>query len=144
MANPRQIANLNGLSALVVDDDVDMGRLIEALLRDMGAEIVDRAKDGSQAIDKLRQHVNRYNLIVSDWEMPGISGLDLLREVRKRYPDLPFLMLTVRTGTEEILAAKDARVTAYITKPFRPRDLQAKILTMTGRIAPAQETVTIC
>ncbi len=144
MTNAGPVANLNGLSALVVDDDIDMGRLIEALLRDMGADPVDRAKDGRQAIDKLRQSAHRYNLIVSDWEMPEVSGLVLLREVRKRYPDLPFLMLTVRTGSAEILAAKDARVTAYISKPFRPRELQKKILTITGRIAPAQETVTIC
>lgn len=131
------------LSVLIVEDDIDMARLIEALLRDMGAANIGRARNGKQAIDNLRKNLNNYDLIISDWEMPEISGLELLREVRKRRPELPFLMLTVNSGSEEILAAKEAQVTAYMSKPFKARDLQLKILTITGRITPKQETVSI-
>lgn len=132
------------LSVLVVEDDIDMARLIEALLRDMGASLIDRARHGRQAINYLRKNLDSYDLIISDWEMPEVSGIELLREVRKRRPQLPFLMLTVNTGSDEILAAKDARVTAYMSKPFKARDLQMKIMTITGRIVPKQDTVSIC
>ena len=57
---------------------------------------------------------------------------------------MPFLVVTARTGHEAILAAKDARVTAYISKPFQPKELQKKILTMTGRIGPKQDVFSIC
>lgn len=121
-----------------------MARLIEALLRDMGAGSIERARNGRKAIDYLRKKLDDYDLIISDWEMPEVSGIELLREVRKRRPNMPFLMLTVNTGSAEILAAKDARVTAYMSKPFKARDLQMKIMTITGRIAPKQENVSIC
>jgi two-component system chemotaxis response regulator CheY len=127
------------LSVLVVDDDIDMARLIAALLHDMGASRVDRAKDGGQALQKIQQDADRYNLIISDWEMPKVDGLTLLRTVRQIRPELPFLMLTVRTGSEAILAAKNACVTAYISKPFRPRELQRKILSIVS--PPAAEAV---
>ncbi|NKB59070.1 MAG: response regulator [Alphaproteobacteria bacterium] len=132
------------LSVLIVEDDIDMARLIEALLRDMGVTNIGRARNGKQAIDNLRKNLHNYDLIISDWQMPEISGIELLREVRKRRPELPFLMLTVNSGSEEILAAKDAQVTAYMSKPFKARDLQLKILTITGRIVPKQLTVSIC
>jgi two-component system chemotaxis response regulator CheY len=136
--------NTVGFSALVVDDDIDMARLIEALLRDMGAMSVDRAKNGKQGIGKLRKHINKYDLIVSNWEMPEVNGLELLLEVRKYRPDLPFLMLTVRSNSDEILAAKNAGVTAYISKPFTPHDLQKKILTVMRQDVATQEFFLIC
>lgn len=133
------------LSVLVVEDDIDMARLIEAILRDMGATNVSRAKNGKQAIDNLRRNLHIYDLIISDWEMPEISGLELLREIRLRRPELPFLMLTVNTGSEEILAAKNARVTAYMSKPFRAGDLKKKILAITRKPEPEEiDTFEIC
>ena len=144
MAGFRAVSNIESLSALVVDDDTDMAQLIMALLRDMGVRNVDRAKDGMHAIVKLRQDPHRYNLVISDWEMPGVNGLQLLRAVRKQLPALPFLMLTVRKNSEEILAAKDARVTGYITKPFNPRDLQKKILAVITHTVPEEDVFTIC
>ena len=121
-----------------------MARLIEALLRDMGASRIERARNGRQAINYLRKNLDIYDLIISDWEMPEVSGIELLREVRKRRPQLPFLMLTANRGSAEILAAKDARVTAYMSKPFKVGDLQMKILTITGRITPKEEIISIC
>lgn len=121
-----------------------MARLIEALLRDMGAGLIERARNGQQAINYLRKKLDDYDLIISDWEMPEVSGIELLREVRLRRPNLPFLMLTVNTGSSDILAAKDARVTAYMSKPFKARDLKIKILTITGQIGRKEESVTIC
>ena len=132
------------LSVLVVEDDIDMARLIEALLRDMGAGLIERARNGQQAINFLRKKLDDYDLIISDWEMPEVSGIELLREVRKRRPQMPFLMLTVNTGSDDILAAKDARVTAYMSKPFKARDLKTKILTITGQIGRKEESVMIC
>jgi two-component system chemotaxis response regulator CheY len=136
--------NQRPLSVLIVEDDIDMARLIEALLRDMGASRIERARNGRQAINYLRKNLDIYDLIISDWEMPEVSGIELLRELRKRRPQLPFLMLTANRGSAEILAAKDARVTAYMSKPFKVGDLQMKILTITGRITPKEEIISIC
>lgn len=134
-----------GLSALVVDDDIEMARLIVALLHDMGATDIDRARDGRQALRKIEKNADRYDLIISDWEMPNVNGLSLLRMVRKINPDIPFLMLTVRSASEEILAARDASVTAYISKPFQPRELQRKIMAIVaGRAEEEGEFHHIC
>lgn len=131
--------NLAGLSVLIVDDDIDMARLIDAVLRDMGVSRIDRARDGAQAIVKLRKNLTHYDLIISDWEMPEVNGLQLLQEIRKRMPDLPFLMLTVRANAGEILAAKQAQVTGYITKPFTPLDLQKKVFSIFCPTVPKKE-----
>lgn len=140
---PTSIAR--GLSVLVVDDDIEMARLIVALLLDMGVTKINRARDGQHALRKVRQNRDRYDLIISDWEMPHVNGLDLLRSVRELHPDLPFLMLTVRAGSEEIRAAKDASVTGYISKPFQTRELQRKIMSIAeGRLRETEDVFYVC
>lgn len=134
-----------GLSVLVVDDDIDMIRMIDTVLRDAGATHVQRARDGGQAIGDLRKNLNSYDLIISDWEMPEVDGLELLKQVRIRRPNLPFIMLTARSKKEEILAAVQAKVTAYISKPFTPQELKQKILAISNRPGPDEyDIVEIC
>ncbi len=126
-------------SVLVVDDDTDIAGLIEALLREMGVKHVDRAKNGKHAIGQLQRNVGRYDLVISDWNMPEVSGLELLKEIRHRSPNLPFLMLTGRSKKEEVLAAVKSGVSGYLSKPFAPLELQKQVLALCKRPEPSSE-----
>ena len=115
------------LSVLVVDDASTMIRIISNLLRQIGFRDIDEVQGGATAIAKMR--IKRYGLVISDWNMEPITGLDLLRQVRAD-PDLgeiPFIMVTAETRTKNVIAAKDAGVNNYIVKPFNAQTLKAKI-----------------
>ncbi len=120
-------SKMSELSILVAEDDHLMIMLIETILRDMGVTGVTFLSDGANALRLFRNHPDRYDVIISDWEMPELNGLNLLQQVRKLRPNLPFLMLTVQSRKKAILAAQEAGVTAYISKPFMPEDLQIKL-----------------
>ncbi|NKB59071.1 MAG: response regulator [Alphaproteobacteria bacterium] len=145
MHNARSASSEKGLSVLIVDDDVDMIRMIDTVLRDAGATHIQRARDGRQAINDLRKNLDVYDLIISDWEMPEVNGLELLQQVRIRRPELPFIMLTGRSKKEEILAAVQANVTAYISKPFAAHELKKKILAISNKPEPREyDVVEVC
>lgn len=112
---------------LVVDDYRTMLRIIRNLLRQLEYEQVDEATDGPSALEKLRE--GRYGLVISDWNMEPMTGLDLLREVRAdpALADLPFIMITAENRSENVLAAREAGVTSYIVKPFNAETLRTKI-----------------
>ena len=115
------------LSVLVVDDASTMIRIISNLLRQIGFRDIDEVQGGATALAKMR--IKRYGLVISDWNMEPITGLDLLRQVRAD-PDLgeiPFIMVTAETRTKNVIAAKDAGVNNYIVKPFNAQTLKAKI-----------------
>jgi two-component system chemotaxis response regulator CheY len=126
----RPLPGMDDISVLIAEDDSSIVQIIDMLLRDLGITKISRASNGKEALKDLGRNLDRYSLIISDWNMPEVSGLDLLRMVRSHRPDLPFLMLTGRTKKEEILAAVKAGVSAYISKPFTPVDLQKKIATL--------------
>lgn len=128
-------------SVLIVDDDIDILRMLDTILRDAGATHIQRARDGRLAINDLRKNLDIYDLIISDWEMPEVNGLELLQQVRIRRPELPFIMLTGRSKKEEILAAVQANVTAYISKPFSPHELKKKILAVRNKPEPAEQDI---
>src|SRR3984893_9212112 len=112
---------------LVVDDYSTMIRIIRNLLKQIGFENVDDANDGSAALAKMQG--KQYGLIISDWNMEPIPGLDLLREVRAN-PSLsktPFIMITAESKTENVIAAKKAGVSNYIVKPFNAATLKTKM-----------------
>ena len=115
------------MPVLVVDDYNTMVRIIRNLLRQLGFEDVDDAKDGTSALAKM--HSRRYGLVISDWNMEPMTGFDLLREVRAD-PEIgatPFIMVTAESKTENVIAAKKAGVNNYIVKPFNAQTLKAKI-----------------
>lgn len=112
---------------LVAEDDSIMGKLIEELLREMGIRQITRARTGRQALDECKRLNYCFSLIVSDWSMPELSGIELLKEVRRHSPELPFLMITARAAVDAVKEAKDAGVTAYISKPFAALELQKKM-----------------
>jgi two-component system chemotaxis response regulator CheY len=116
------------LSVLVVDDYATMRRIIRNLLQQLGYTDVDEAADGEQALAKLRD--KDFGLVISDWNMEPMTGLDLLKAVRAdpRLKALPFIMVTAESKTENVVAAKQAGVSNYIVKPFNAEILKQKLL----------------
>jgi DNA-binding NtrC family response regulator len=120
--------NLRGLSILVVDDDDDMRQLICTMIRRMNSNIlVVEAHSGEEALERISAALEPFSIVICDWEMPRMSGVDLFRLVHARDPKLPFLMLTGRTDLDSVVAAKKAGITGYLIKPVSPLQLQAKV-----------------
>ena len=115
------------MNVLIVDDYKTMLRIIRNLLKQLDFNNVDEASDGSEALTKLR--AGNFGLVISDWNMAPMTGLDLLKEVRadSRLRTLPFIMITAESKTENVIAAKQAGVSNYIVKPFNAETLREKI-----------------
>ncbi len=118
------------MPVLIVDDYKTMLKIIRNLLKQLGFSNVDEAMDGSAALQKILS--KNYGLIISDWNMEPMSGLQLLKEVRldAKVKDVPFIMVTAESKSENIIAAKDAGVSNYIVKPFNAATLKSKIETV--------------
>ena len=112
---------------LIVDDYKTMLRIIRNLLKQLDIENVEEATDGQEALIKLR--AGNFGLVISDWNMAPMTGLDLLKEVRSdaRLKSTPFIMITAESKTENVVAAKQAGVSNYIVKPFNAETLKEKI-----------------
>ena len=117
---------------LIVDDYQTMLRILRNLLRQLNLENVDEAHDGQEAFTKLQ--LQAPDLIISDWNMQPVTGLDLLRRVRadQNLKRIPFIMVTAESKTENVIAAKQAGVSNYIVKPFNAETLRAKIASVIG------------
>lgn len=120
------------MNVLIVDDYKTMLRIIRNLLKQLGFNNVDEATDGSMALQMLR--VGSYGLVISDWNMEPMTGLQLLREVRAdaKIKDVPFIMVTAESKTENVVAAKEAGVSNYIVKPFNAETLKTKMSSVLG------------
>jgi two-component system chemotaxis response regulator CheY len=119
-------------SVLIVDDYKTMLRIIRNLLKQLEIENVEEATDGQEALQKLRS--GQFGLVISDWNMAPMTGLDLLKEVRSdaKLKDTPFIMITAESKTENVVAAKQAGVSNYIVKPFNAETLREKIEKVMG------------
>ena len=115
------------LTVLVVDDFLTMRRIVRKILRDLDFQNIIEAEDGSAALDVLK--TTKIDLIVSDWNMPRMTGLELLKQVRStdNLKDTPFLMITAEAQKENIVEAVKARVSNYIVKPFTAATLEEKL-----------------
>ena len=120
------------MNILIVDDYKTMLRIIRNLLKQLGFNNVDEATDGSMALQKLRD--KDYGLVISDWNMEPMTGIQLLREVRAdpKLKNLPFIMITAESKTENVVAAKEAGVNNYIVKPFNAATLKTKLSSVLG------------
>jgi two-component system chemotaxis response regulator CheY len=117
---------------LIVDDYSRMLRIIRNLLRSLGYEQVEEASDGASALEKLRQ--KPFSLVISDWNMEPMSGLELLCEVRAdpALATLPFIMVTAEARAAKIAEAERAGVSGYIIKPFGAEALSLKVAAALG------------
>ena len=115
------------MNVLIVDDYKTMLRIIRNLLKQIDFNNVEEASDGGEALSKLK--TGHYGLVISDWNMQPMTGLELLTEVRKdsKLRALPFIMITAESKIENVVAAKQAGVSNYIVKPFNAETLKDKI-----------------
>ena len=115
------------MKILVVDDFSTMRRILKNILRQLGFENIIEADDGDTAQRKME--TERIDLIISDWNMPRMNGLDFLKWVRAHdeFKDIPFLMVTAEAQKENVLEAVKAKVSNYIVKPFNAETLSEKL-----------------
>ncbi len=120
------------INILIVDDYKTMLRIIRSLLTQIGFSNIDEAANGSMAMEKLKE--KKYGLIISDWNMEPMTGLELLKNVRanEATKTVPFIMVTAESKTENVIAAKQAGVSNYIVKPFNSETLKAKLVSVLG------------
>jgi len=121
------------MNVLVVDDYQTMIRIIKNLLKQLGFINIDEAVNGEEALKKIQN--KHYGLIISDWNMEPMTGLELLKQVREAgdtYSDVPFIMVTAESKTENVIEARKAGVNNYIVKPFNAETLKGKIASVIG------------
>lgn len=120
------------MNILIVDDYKTMLRIIRNLLRQLGFVNIDEATDGAMALSMMRGA--NYGLVISDWNMEPMTGLQLLREVRSdaKLKATPFIMVTAESKSENVIAAKEAGVSNYIVKPFNAETLKLKMTSVLG------------
>jgi two-component system, chemotaxis family, chemotaxis protein CheY len=119
---------------LVVDDFSTMRRIIKNLLHDLGYPNVTEADDGKTALPMLQ--AGGFDFLISDWNMPGMSGLDLIKAVRSdaKLSKMPVLMLTAEAKREQIIEAAQAGVNGYVIKPFTAETLKEKLDKILGTV----------
>ena len=115
------------MKILIVDDFSTMRRIIKNLLRDLGFNNTSEADDGTTALPMLQS--GGYDLLITDWNMPGMQGIDLLKHVRAddSLNGLPVLMVTAEQKRDQIVEAAQAGVNGYIVKPFTAQTLKEKL-----------------
>ena len=120
------------MNILIVDDYKTMLRIIRNLLAQLGFNNVEEALDGVTAFQKLKEKA--YDLIISDWNMVPMTGLELLKKVRadEQLKAVPFVMITAESKPDNVIAAKQAGVNNYIVKPFNADTLKVKLTAVLG------------
>lgn len=122
------------LSILVVDDFATMRRIVKSQLNELGYTNVDEADDGATALPLLQ--TGKYQFLITDWNMPTMSGLDLLKNVRANpsLKHIPVMMITAEAKRDNIIEAAKAGVNGYIVKPFNSKALKEKITAVLSRM----------
>lgn len=115
------------INVLLVDDSDTIRRIIRKILGQIGIEKVEEAENGSEALEKLSSE--SFRLVISDWNMEPIGGLELLKEIRSNdeLKHLPFIMVSSNDSTKDVITAKEAGASSYIIKPFTAQNLKFKI-----------------
>ncbi len=126
MPSLEAILNKN-MKILIVDDFSTMRRIVKNLLRDLGFNNTQEADDGLTALPLLKK--GGFDFVVTDWNMPGMQGIDLLKTIRvdDELKHLPVLMITAEAKREQIIEAAQAGVNGYIVKPFTAATLKEKL-----------------
>ncbi|MEE8145725.1 MAG: response regulator [Kiloniellales bacterium] len=121
-----------GMPVLIVDDYKTMLRIIGNLLKQLGFQNIEEASDGNQALKKLRD--KRYGLVISDWNMRPMMGMELLRQVRSdaHLDEVPFVMIAAENKAENAKAARRAGANAYLVKPFNAVTLKTNLTSVIG------------
>ncbi|MBL7180444.1 MAG: chemotaxis response regulator CheY [Pseudomonadota bacterium] len=115
------------MKILVVDDFATMRRILRNILKQIGFKNINEADDGKTALKELKKE--KYDLVLCDWNMPEMPGIDLLNTIRSddQLKHIPFVMVTAEAQKENILTAVKAGINSYIVKPFTPETVSAKL-----------------
>ncbi len=115
------------MKILIVDDFSTMRRIVRNILKQLGFTNIEEAEDGDVALEKLKE--NDYEFVITDWNMPNMTGLDLLKSIRadESLKDMPVLLVTAEAEKENVVQAAQAGVNDYIVKPFTADVMQQKI-----------------
>ncbi|MBE1300908.1 MAG: response regulator [Alteromonadaceae bacterium] len=117
---------------IVIDDEELTQELIRHMLRELEIGEIAIFSSCSKALSRIKKDGEHFDLIISDWEVPGLNGLDFLKEFRKIQKETPFLMVTGNASKELVVNAMKAGVTAFIAKPFTANSLLQKVTKLTG------------
>lgn len=120
------ILNKN-MRILIVDDFSTMRRIVKNLFRDLGFNNTQEADDGLSALPMLKK--GEFDFVVTDWNMPGMQGIDLIKHIRadEKLKDIPILMITAEAKRDQIIEAAQAGINGYIIKPFKAATLKSKL-----------------
>lgn len=121
-------ADLKNLRIMLVEDQPDTSKMIKNMLLELGVTQVYMSPDGQKAMEFMDSADDFVDLIMCDWNMPRVTGIELLRQLRTVYPGLPFLMVTARGDIESVIVAKEAGVSGFIRKPFSLDELKQKLI----------------
>ena len=118
---------VDALRVLVVEDSFEAMNLVKGMLADLGIHEVYTAKNGMEALDFLGSCDDLIDVVVCDWNMPRMTGIELLRQLRTVDPDMPFVMVTGAADQRSVIEAKGSGVTAYLVKPYSAKELTKKL-----------------
>ena len=125
---------IEDLRLLLVDDQPSARAMARKMLKELGLNQVFETPNGREAMKFLENATDMIDLIMCDWNMPEMNGLEMLQQVRSAGIEVPFLMVTGRADMDSVMEAKGAGVTAYIAKPFSQLQLEAKLRATAARI----------
>ena len=127
--------DLSDLKVLIAEDQCEVRSMLRNMLMELGIHQVFESSDGREALNFIDSAFDFVDLIICDWNMPKMNGVELLRQIRTVDPDIPFLMVTGRSDVQSVVEAKSSGVTGYISKPFSPQQLEAKLRIILHRMA---------
>ena len=128
---------IDELKVLVVEDNLQQRTMIRMMCKELGISQVFTANDGKEALDFLGSCDDLVDVVICDWKMPRMTGIELLQQLRTVDPDLPFLMLTGLANADSVIAARESGVSAYLRKPFSAEQLEQKIRALAAGMATA-------
>lgn len=134
-----QIGDISDLKVLIVEDQQEARAMIKNMLMELGINQVFESPDGREALRFIDSAFDFIDLIICDWNMPEMNGVELLRQLRTVDPDLPFLMVTGRADMGSVVEAKSSGVTGYVSKPFSAQQLEAKLRIILHRMNKKRE-----
>ncbi|MBF0372785.1 MAG: response regulator [Alphaproteobacteria bacterium] len=120
------------LRVLLVEDEKFALSIEKLVLKQLGISLVTVAMDGGEAL-KILEGAADFDLVISDWNMPFITGIELLRILRQKRSDVPFIMVTGNTAVAQVKEALGQGVDAYLVKPFSPDQMRQKIISVLGK-----------
>lgn len=127
---------LRGLRVLLAEDEPRVARLLRLILEDLGVRVVHTAADGAKALQFLGDHPQEVNTVICDWNMPRMTGIELLRQVRSVDPDMPFVMVTGQATAEAVVQARRLQVNAFIAKPFHLEVVGERLALIASQLRP--------